>query len=285
MDEETVGTGWQQAYEAGQAEAALKAGSQILKVPGRRDPVPYAVLPDGFHAQGLEDFIGDRTDRAGTATFQDVASFLAYVDRFRTEQTLLFGSEQGGTVTAHLDYHEGGAKGSAGTCLHRATLALAFTLEWRAWTGINGKPLPQVQFAEFLEDHRLEIAEPDGAKVLEAARSLESTKSVDFKSAVNLSNGLVTLKYEEKERGAGNVTVPSEFLLGLSPYESWGEPLPKHALRAMLRYRIADQKLSFIVRLIRPEDVLRAAFAGVLAAVEAGCGLKPLLGSVTGIGG
>ena len=156
-------------------------------------------------------------------------------------------------------------------------------------------------FAEFLEDNFLNIVEPDGATVLQAAAHLEAKKTVSFKSGVRLDNGAVQLSYEENVdgkgkgnlvnlsqftlgipveenvdgKGKGNLVILSQFTLGIPVFEN-GDPV---AVEARLRYRIKDDALTFTYLLNNPQKVLDAAFDAVLTKVQAETGIAPYLGA------
>lgn len=262
-----------------------EANRAILWVGANDDTTPFMVLQDpdgGQKVENLERFLKPPSDwyaRRGAGQFADVASFCAYVQRFRTPEVLLTADPHGHCLAAQLDYHQAGEKGIAGLVLHTAKLTLRGDPAWKAWNDIDGRSIGQVGFAEFLEDHLREIAEPDGAAVLEAASNLQAKKNVEFESGINLTNGAVQLRFLEtvESKGKGMLTVPDHFVLSLPVYE-FGDPV---RLDVRLRWRIQEQKLSFVVKLDRPDLAQKEAFAAVMAAVEGQLGFKPLLGTVS----
>lgn len=275
VNEECIRTEYDAAYDQGRTAGLMAAGARAVREGG----VPFVVLPEGHKIESLEKFLDRPLTRKATATFPDLGSFLAYLEQFWTETTLLTADPQGNRVTAILDYHAGGAAGLAGHCGHTATLALRHSPEWTAWTALNGRNISQLQFAEHLEEHIGEVVEPDGAVLLEVAKHLEAKRTVSFSSGRDLTNGAVQFHYDEavEGRGKGTVTIPTEFVLGLAPYEH-GEP---RRVDARLRWRLNEDKLSFQIRLTRPDLVLQAAFDEILQAIQEQAGLRPLLGSVT----
>jgi uncharacterized protein YfdQ (DUF2303 family) len=188
---------------------------------------------------------------------------------------VLFADVEHATVVAILNAP---TADTAGWSDHRARLALRFTDAWKRWTARNGKMLSQVEFAELIEEGLIDIAEPDSATLLEVATSIEAQSSANFKSATRLESGERQLRYEEtieaRAGRAGELTIPSEFILALQPFEG-SETYP---VTARLRYRLNDGKLTLGFVLDRPNDVLSRAFDDVLTAIETATGLVALRG-------
>ena len=159
--------------------------------------------------------------------------------------------------------------GGHGWADHTVTLRLAQSTEWAEWAGVDGQMLRQDQFAEFVEDHLSTIAEPDGAQLLDICQTLQAKTDVAFKSQAILASGQRQFRYEEtvdaKAGEKGNLTIPTELVLALRPYEGT-EPV---AVRARFRFQLRDGRLSLGVRLVEPGRVLEAAFDQVVAQVQA----------------
>jgi uncharacterized protein YfdQ (DUF2303 family) len=137
----------------------------------------------------------------------------------------------------------------------RATVQFRETPEWTKWRSIDGKLLPQADFAEFIEENLQDILEPAGARMLEIATYLSATRSVDFKSAVNLSNGNVALMNIESidaKVGPGQIDVPAEFTLQIAPIQG----SPRFKIPTRFRYRLLEGKLRLGFKLLRLEDVM-----------------------------
>jgi hypothetical protein len=101
------------------------------------------------------------------------------------------------------------------------------------------------------------------------ARTLQAKTDVDFSSAVRLNNGQVQLKYTEQIKGTygnGNVDIPEEFTIAIPVYVG----TPRVTIRARLRYRLVSGKLSIWYDLLRPSEVERNAFIGVLDTIKDG---------------
>lgn len=181
------------------------------------------------------------------------------------------------------DHEQTGEDSEPGTGLaewadHRATLQLAHTAEWVAWTSHNDKNMTQVAFAEFLEERIRDVIEPAGAALLEVSRTLQATTSANFKQATSTHSGETTLVWEENVTATagrtGKADVPREFRLGLVPFVG-GNVV---AVDGLFRYRVRDGRLELGYRLLNVQDVLRAAVLDLVDFVAQALGLSPIEG-------
>ena len=160
----------------------------------------------------------------------------------------------------------------------RVSIGFRETPQWVKWRAIDGKLLPQADFAEFVEDNLADIVTPDGATMMEIVTYLHATRSVEFRSGVKLSNGAVQLTNNEDIQasvGAGNIAVPDTFEIALSPIFG----VAPFKVPARFRYRIEDRKLRMGFKLLRIEDVMKQ----VIDDIEAGIVLPENVGKVYGI--
>lgn len=211
----------------------------------------------------------------------DAASFADYVNAFKTSRTRLFVSVSQHAMRALLDYHSpasGETAGSADYLHHTAVYEMPFSEEWSRWNRIDGQPLAQMKFAEFLEENLADIVDPAGASVLEVALNLQSKKKVQFDSGVRLQDGTTQLTFREEMEsgGKGNLTVPTEFTIAI-PVFFGGD---RYKIKAFLRYRIEEGRLTFHIALHRKQFMLQDAVQQSAKAVGEQTGLSPLYGSV-----
>ena len=160
----------------------------------------------------------------------------------------------------------------------RVSIGFRETPQWAKWKGIDGRLLPQADFAEFVEDNLADIATPDGATMMEIVTYLQATRSVEFRSGVKLSNGAVHLTNNEDiqaQVGAGNIAVPETFEIALSPIFG----VQPFKVPARFRYRIEDRKLKMGFKLQRIEDVM----AQIIKDIEAEIVLPEGVAKVYGI--
>ena len=251
----------------------------------------------------LEHLLPQPTRVRAKVAVDDVAAFVAYVQRFQNQATLgqqiIFAevTETGGTFTAVLDYHQltTGDAAPAGIYPswgeHRCIYTCKQTPEWVRWMGKNGKPMSQVEFAEFLEDNGLDVnpnnnpGMPTMADMVEIARSLDATIEGSFNSAMRLNNGSVQFKFTETVTAsanttAGTVEVPERFVIGIAPFVGFDG----HEIFARLKYRLSSGKLSMWYELERPHKIVEAASKDVIERIISGTGLTPLRGRVEAMG-
>lgn len=221
-----------------------------------------------------------------------------------------------GRIIAVLDYHE---TETTLACWgeHTVRSELPTSPEWDAWRSFMARGLvTQGEFAEFLEEMLPDVVEdPSGLArrpgepeyatanaVFAAAMKLQLKSDVAFRNAVNLDNGNVRLEYTETtEEGTGedgNAEVPKMFVIRIPIYRG----AAAFYIRVRLKYRLERGAVRFSLRPIRMHRVISEALADMLRyiehgrvttrdagndaaaapaeVIEAGTGIKPLLGHV-----
>lgn len=264
------------ATEAGAvAELAIRTAYEVITPDNLKD-LQIRVTPTGHEVIDLEKYMDAPRRKHGRVTLEDAESFAAYINRHKTEATVLYASQDARTVTAIINDH---AAAGPGWGDHIAVLKLKLTPEWQHWAAQDNKLLDQIAFAEHIEIGLAEIQDPPAADLLELAQNFRATKSVNFESDKQLRDGTIQLGYQETVAAAagkkGQMVIPDEFTLGIIPWEGSGP----WKVVARLRYRIPDQNLKIGYQLVRPADVLKAAFDEVLANIETGTELKPMKGT------
>lgn len=210
----------------------------------------------GVQTVGIEKHNAAPARKTGTVTVFDADSF----------NHLLAANAIPGATTVYINPDANkpaivavvNGNGSAGPGWSDFRISIGFreTPQWVKWKGIDGRLLPQAEFAEFVEDNLADIATPDGATMMEIVTYLQATRSVDFRSGIKLSNGAVQLTNNESIEasvGAGNIAVPDVFEIALSPVFG----VQPFKVPARFRYRIEDRKLKLGFRLQRIEDIMQ----------------------------
>ncbi len=273
----------QAALDAGQELGELKARGIVHGAGG--GATPFLLVPEGYTVTPVEHMLPAPLQARSVIKTADAASFIAYINQYKNRDTVVFADLTGRKFEAVIDYYRAPARGDepviAGVVAdvsprwgrHRVTLACDTTIDWKAWEGSHGKPMKQVDFARFLEDHLPNIAAPSGTDLLLIATTLEAKKDVQFRASTRLSNGEHQLRYEETITGTagsqnGQIQIPNEFVLGLEPFQGVG----LRRLDARFRYRIEQGNLSLWFELVRAQDVLEKAFTDVVAQIRTGLG-------------
>ncbi|MBO3751576.1 DUF2303 family protein [Streptosporangiaceae bacterium NEAU-GS5] len=244
-------------------------------------------LRDRVEKIDLSDIHLERPRRKkGTFAVTDAASFGIYYRKHSDTGSEVWADLDRSTIIAVLNAHEttlideipgeeGGevrrvfdADATARFGDHRLTLTLAKTKAWKAWMAGNEHDFGQIEFAEFLEDHLPDVAEPPGADMLELVTKFHATSEASYSSAIVLQNGDRQLTYTDVTNargGGGTIEIPRTFKLYLRPYED-SEPV---TISARFRYRVRGGKLTLGYILDEPDEILRQAFGQVSATIAA----------------
>ena len=265
----------EQTTNEAQAIAALAVASAEVKfVAGN----PFAVVPEGYSAQNLEGYLLSPNRKRGTFVINDAASFVAFVKKHATDSTTVYRSVNPPKFEAVFNDH-GEKNAAAGWGDFLAQYACPLSVEWQTWTAADKKQMSQEGFAQFIEDNLPDIVDPTAAHMLEISRTLQAKKKVNFASGIRLSNGENQLTYEEKVEGSagakGQLKVPEIFTIGIAVFEGG----PKYAVKARLRYRIADGgQLTMWFDLERPHKIIEDAVGELTKDIEAKTGLPTVNG-------
>ena len=260
-----------------EAQAVSALAGQALSPQGVEISEVYTVADQDGGVRIIDtDQYGPGPRRAtGRRIVTDAYSFVTYLDRHATDQTEVFADNVASTVIAVLDSNTGFDKPN-GWQGHTVKLELVKTIPWLAWMARDlttvGRDawLSQEEFAEFIQERATDCIKPDSATLLELATSFQANNKVDFKSAVNTGSGQVNLGFNEtitaKAGQAGNIPIPTELKLRLRPYI--GGPI--YNVTAQFRFRLngGDLRLGFAI--VRPQDILDAAFTDIVDEIRDG---------------
>lgn len=229
------------------------------------------VVPDGARQEtlDLERFQDEPDRKRGTVTVADAPSFIAYFERHAKaeqdsdsgSQPFLYADLKHARVTAVFNDDTGGVPGWRD---HRVVLVLETTPEWRRWAEHDGALLPQAAFAELVEDGLADIVDPPAADMLELAQKFQARTKVTFQSGYRTASGQRQLEYVETTTASagesGKLTIPEQFTIGVAPWEG----ADAYKIQCRLRYRIENGNLRLGYALLRPHEILRAAFTDVV---------------------
>jgi uncharacterized protein YfdQ (DUF2303 family) len=294
---------------ASDAAAAIDAmeryhGTELCSI-SRGDEKSAAVLvvPDGMSLHSIKSYLDENREkperRKGTATLVDTASFVALINRFKSEHTAVYAlpNRSAPSLTAVFDYHPAGGVSSVADWMgHRATYAPDLSDNWKSWVGMNGKLMPQGDFAAFIEDHITDVIVPnlddpklktfadlvqgrfaEPSELIALSRGLQVNVESTVKNAVTLGTGEITVQYEESHRdGTGQpINVPNLFVIAIPVFYA-GE---LYRIAARLRYRVLGGKLQWSYLLVRTDLVFDDAFRGIVEMVRKETQAAVFLGS------
>lgn len=211
--------------------------------------------------------LGEPRRKTGLTKTHDAASFIGHFAKHNTDATEVWADESTQDLVA---VYNANSALTAGHGDHRNLLSLRKSPAWQAWGGNDRKFLTQTAFAEHVEERLIDFDSPDGATMLELAQSFKATSKGAFESSKRLSSGETTLIYREEHEASagrkGDIAIPDTFTLALQPFDGG----PAYRVNVRLRYRITDGQLHLSYVIERPEDILRNAFAEIVAQVQGG---------------
>lgn len=237
---------FQQAHEIGQT--SLQLASQL-----KSTDLPFVVIPEDGKVHTFDDVLERPLQLNQSVNLHTAKDFIAYVNRFADNNSMIFVNVLAGKIKAVLDYHEAGQSDAATSdqdknqprhCKHVANLNVEQTPEFIKIREASGRKFNQTEFALFLEDVMPYISEPVATELYEIVQTLSAKTGVDFKSGVRTDNGQVTLTYNEtieaRAGAAGNLAIPEKIVFGVQVHRG-GE---HYAIPARFRYRINNGNLT-----------------------------------------
>lgn len=255
-------------------QKALDTGAAIEAKPVLQPGLkPYTLVPLGYQVQRLDERLERPFYVEQTVSVLDAESFTKYFTDYCNDDSRVFVDAQQQKILGVLDYHGVDTNDLKGSVLpawgkHKVQYLFRPTPEWAAWKGCDRRDQSQVEFARFIEDNLPDIIEPQGAVVLEVARTIEAKRNATFSSSVRTNAG-IQFNFEEEVRGTaakGTLEIPEEFVLALSPFEG----ADTYKVKARLRYQIKEDKLVLRYELVRPHKVIEEATRAVILKIEGG---------------
>lgn len=275
----------------------------FVEDPVTGEEMTLLIRPNGTMSREVQDWLDDRApnprDRQGTAQLTNLDSFIAHVNRFGDDDSAVFAKSDpmSPTVTAVLDYNradttvmlegvEGGAvpvdhtHGEYRYGRHRSHFAFPLSDEWKAWQAMNGEAMSMTDFAAFLENNVLDVAEidavPESAErfvkmmggqkniadwsILTAlAKSLTIFEQAHVSETTNLANGQIQLilnENQEAEIEGVKATVPTMFFIQIPLFKEG----VKYRIPVRLRTRKGRGSVTFFYQMWNPERAFTHAF-------------------------
>lgn len=245
----------------------------------------HVAVPKNFEMSAievdLEKFLPAPRTTTAQAVMGDDASFLAYIERHKTEASTVVWCDFDPqtyrlSFTAVFDDH---ANGQPGWRRHSAKFTPRMSNEWTAWTKANKTSMPQVEFAEFLERQELDIAQKEGRptclQMMEMATNFEASSDKRLRSSVRLQDGSIRLEYidGEDEKTIQQMKLFERFTIGIPVF--WGGPA--YLIDARLKHRSNAGKVSFHYELVRPDRSHEDAAHELIAKIREGINGTPLM--------
>lgn len=254
---------------------AFNAGAAKAPAHDTPDGGKLVIVPQGYRTEHIDPAMPPRIKQA--VTLHDRDSFIAYVNRFKTPDTRIF-AEPGflasgqAKIVAVIDYH-GAAKADHGG--HSATYAPRYSDQWNRWRNACAQPMRQAEFAEFVEEVRGDIVNPEAAKLLDIVRTFKASKRVEFDSVTYQPNGDVKLGYEERTEQKGTSgALPETMEIGIPVYFRG----TAYKVPVLVRYKVGQGAVAFQLKLDRADIIEDAAFGELTKAIGEATSIDPYLG-------
>lgn len=258
--------------------ARASAGASLLEI-GEGVHVLERPIGEGqISVESVKKFVDEwRTAperRAGTATILTLDSLIAFANRHKDADSVLFSNLDASIpwISAVFDYHTIAHDPRFGK--HRAHYAFPLTQEWKAWRATDGKSLTQGEWAAFLEEHIAELAAPldaeksgyerifqtkiaTPAELITLSRGMSVTVEAKIRDFRTLASGETEIAYEEvhKDGSGAKLIVPGLFIVSVPLFV---DAAPTRVL-ARLRYRKKDGLLAWFYQLYRADAEVREA--------------------------
>lgn len=258
--------------------AEMRAEIMVVKDPMSGASAAVLLAPTGMQKIELQNMLDAREDhprrRKGTVKAESTEAFVNLVTRHKAPQTVIYaqtGSTQPALVAVLNDHTPGVGDAAPGWRDHRVEYTPQLSDEWKAWTAINNKLLGQEAFAEFLEDHALDLLDEGEANkaarlVIDSlgmdvatpadmhglARDFKVSVKQQVREAKSLRTGETQINFvsEHTTETGQAIKVPGAFLIGIPVFH--GGPL--YTIVVRLRYRLNEGRVNWTCKLARPED-------------------------------
>lgn len=272
------------------------------------DLTPYVIAPKGVELKSLkpiiDSYLAQPERMKGTALLSDLESLASYVNLYKRRATLVYLDDldpKAPSVHVVFDAHTpNGAdpelEAPAGWGDFGARYFFPLSPEWEAWREIAGQWLEQGQFAAFMEDRLLDIADPTDpgerakaiaaelgltlagrAKLFELSRGLRVNVQQNVNQEVSLGSGEGQLFFQEKhadEKG-DMLRVPGAFAIAVPVFRG---SATAYRMIVMLRYRVHEKRVRWQLAPHLIETVFEDALEGAAAELRAKTSIPVLRG-------
>lgn len=235
------------------------------------------IVPEGYRAERISPLEEPLPRIRQAVTMHDRDSFTSYVNRYKNDGTRIF-AEPGflasgvARIAATMDYH---TPDKADYGAHVATYSPRYSDQWQRWQKASSVPMKQAEFAEFVEEVRADIVEPDAARLMDIVRTFKASKKVEYDSLVYQSNGDVMLAYDERTEQKGQSgALPETMKIGIPVYFRG----TTYAVPIFIRFKVSSGAVQFHLKIDRADVIEDAAFQELTAEVNKATGIDVYLG-------
>lgn len=257
-----------QTAPSGDFEAAFKAGRASHVEPvihTGENGTPFFLHPTTREPVSLEQFLKAPAREITHRKFVRIEDLIGYANRFKRLESSIY--SVGDTITLEVKHRS--PNGETAWTDHTASVTLQRTDSFRQWLASDKQALSQEQFAEFLEDHSIEVLRPDAAEMLEIARTLSIQKSSSVRSVLRTAGGhsLAFNRDQQARAGAADeLEIPTQFEVRLTPFKHVNASFDTIA---RLKVRLRDDTVKFVFELQKVEERTDEVLAQILDDIAA----------------
>lgn len=267
--------------EAGSIAALAIASVTAPHLIAADDGRTFAAIPQGIELRDVTPPNAARTSKPDTirqiVTLQTAESLIAYVERFKTPNTVLFADIDADTIVAAIDYH---GQTDADLVVHKSVLTLPRSLAWQRWDEIDGELMSQLDFARFIDEYTAHFVSPNPADLLELCNNIQAIEKVDYRAKTRINSDNVDFDIAATTEAFSQVqgeklTIPTHFVISIPVY--FGEE--KRSIDVRLRWKKSPSEgLQLGVMILNKEETRQEEFKAVVEKVAAGTNLTSIYG-------
>lgn len=250
--------------------------------------VPIRQVSDGEGGKRLEVFADalehlearqpSPARRKGSHTLHELDSLIVHVNRYKNDDAIAWANAGAAQIVVVFNDHPSGDHRAAWRD-HRATYTCPKSPEWLAWTALDGVPMPQDKFADFVESRLEDLSQhsdglPKPLEVLAMARNLIIRSKGTYERQLNPTTG-ENLLVSKTENETTSTAIPRAFGLAIPVFENGA----KYAVEARVRLAMTEGKPMFSFVLHRRKEIERDAFGDVRKAIAEQTGIVVLAGT------
>lgn len=254
---------------------AARIASPVIEGPDGRT---WAALPERIKLHDISNPHRLPSRVKQVVTVDDRTSLSAYANRYKSDQSIIIADFDALTISARLDWHDHNQAElfpQPGHNEHAVVLKLRPSEEFARWDAMEGKIVPQVEFARFLEENSVDVGYPEAATMVEISRDFEATVGQSYKSSTRLDNGDRKLLFETETKVQNGVVIPEKFTLSIPIYNG-EEP---ELLTCLFRWRAqGGGGVGLGFQWHRVEYQRRAHFAQIATTASEDTGLPVYMG-------
>lgn len=213
----------------------------------RGNNFPVVITPPGFNATSLEAYMDfdDKPRRIITnQRLDDIESFTNYTNAHASTSTNIYSCRSTNRIKARFDDY---MPNEPNHCGHTASIEFSITKEFARWLHIEGRPLSQQEFIEFIQDNADDVREPTAADLLTQISELQATKKTDIASKVDITTGGFTIEVKSEDGLSKSLQLPREIKIGVLIFEHERSKKDAQAwpVTFQIRTKIRDGQITF----------------------------------------